>query len=214
VTSVGAAPERVAPRVLSNAEYRAFIGLAMASAAVSIDLVLPAFARIRRDFDLPPGSAATAGLITVFFLGLACGPIPFGLLSDRYGRRVVLRLSCVLFVAGALAAALAPSLALIKLARFVWGLGGAGLRVTTMAMIRDRYEGADMAREMSFAMTVFILVPVFAPLVGAGVIRVVPWRGAFVVCALFAVGIGLWSLRISVNHRFRTLSSRLSRNRE
>jgi DHA1 family bicyclomycin/chloramphenicol resistance-like MFS transporter len=65
-----------------------------------------------------------------------------------------------------------------------------------MAMIRDRYAGADMAREMSFAMTVFILVPVFAPLVGAGVIRVVPWRGAFVVCALFAVGIAVWSLRI------------------
>lgn len=194
MTTTAPVPPRT--RSVSHAEYRAFVGIAMASAAVSIDLVLPAFARIRRDFDLPAGSAATAGLITAFFLGLACGPIPFGMISDRYGRRGVLRASCVLFIVGALAAAVAPSLLLIKVARFVWGLGAGGLRVTTTAMIRDRYEGADMAREMSFAMTVFLLVPVFAPLVGAGVVKVMPWRGAFVVCAVFAVGIALWSLRI------------------
>ena len=45
----------------SNGEHRAFVGLTMASAAISIDLVLPAFARIRHDFGLPNGSAATAG---------------------------------------------------------------------------------------------------------------------------------------------------------
>jgi len=196
MTATADAGPTPAVRTPSRAEYRAFIGIAMASAAVSIDLVLPAFARIRRDFGLPAGSAATAGLITAFFLGLACGPIPFGMVSDRYGRRVVLRASCLLFIIGAIAAALAPSLLLIKVARFVWGLGAGGLRVTTTAMIRDRYEGADMAREMSFAMTVFILVPVFAPVLGAGVVKVMPWRGAFVVCALFAVGIAVWSLRM------------------
>ena len=180
----------------SNGEHRAFVGLTMASAAISIDLVLPAFARIRHDFGLPDGSAATAGLITWFFLGLACGPVPFGLLADRVGRRVVLRSSCVLFLIGALAAAIAPSLALINLARFVWGIGASGLRVTATAMIRDRHRGAQMAKELSFAMTIFILVPVFAPALGAGIVKLVPWRGVFVVCALFAAGIALWSLRM------------------
>ena len=74
----------------SRLELRAFAGLSMASAAISIDLILPAFGRIRADLGLAPDSAATAGLVTAFFLGMAFGPIPFGLLADRFGRRWVL----------------------------------------------------------------------------------------------------------------------------
>jgi DHA1 family bicyclomycin/chloramphenicol resistance-like MFS transporter len=104
--------------------------------------------------------------------------------------------SCALFVGGALAAAAAPTLHLMLWARFAWGLGAAGLRVAAMAAIRDQFVGADMAREMAFAMTVFILVPVVAPVAGAGLIKVMPWRGTFIVCAAFAAMIAIWSLRL------------------
>ncbi|MGZ4723646.1 MAG: multidrug effflux MFS transporter [Ilumatobacteraceae bacterium] len=180
----------------SRLELRAFAGLSMASAAISIDLILPAFSRIRADLGLVPGSAATAGLVTAFFLGMAVGPIPFGLLADRFGRRLVLLATCALFVGGALAAAAVPSLHWMLWARFVWGLGAAGLRVIAVATIRDRFGGADMARELAFAMTVFILVPVVAPVLGAGLIKIMPWRGTFVVCAAFGAAIALWSLRL------------------
>jgi DHA1 family bicyclomycin/chloramphenicol resistance-like MFS transporter len=180
----------------SRLELRAFAGLSMASAAISIDLILPAFGRIRADLGLAPGSAATAGLVTAFFLGMAVGPIPFGLLADRFGRRLVLLATCALFVGGALAAAAVPSLHWMLWARFAWGLGAAGLRVIAVATIRDRFVGADMAREMAFAMTVFILVPVVAPALGAGLIKIMPWRGTFLVCAAFAAAIALWSLRL------------------
>jgi DHA1 family bicyclomycin/chloramphenicol resistance-like MFS transporter len=196
MTAAAPATHEGDPHELSHLGYRLFIGLAMASSAISIDLILPAFVKIRQDFGLPADSAATAGLITAFFLGLACGPIPFGLLTDRIGRKPTVLLACTLFVVGAVAAAFAPSLALIKVARFVWGFGAAGLRVATTAMIRDRFHGAAMGREMSFAMTVFIIVPIFAPSVGAEVVKVMPWRGTFLVCAGFAVLIGLWSLRM------------------
>ena len=177
-------------------ELRAFAGLSMASAAISIDLILPAFGRIRTDLGLAPDSAATAGLVTAIFLGMAFGPIPFGLLADRFGRRWVLLGSCALFVGGALAAAAVPTLHWMLWARFAWGLGAAGLRVIAVATIRDRFGGADMAREMAFAMTVFILVPVVAPALGAGLIKVMPWRGTFVVCAAFGAAIAAWSLRL------------------
>ncbi|MGZ4679332.1 MAG: multidrug effflux MFS transporter [Ilumatobacteraceae bacterium] len=180
----------------SRLELRAFAGLSMASAAISIDLILPAFSRIRADLGLAPGSAATAGLVTAFFLGMAVGPIPFGLLADRFGRRLVLLATCALFVGGALAAAAVPSLHWMLWARFAWGLGAAGLRVIAVATIRDRFGGADMARELAFAMTVFILVPVVAPVLGAGLIKIMPWRGTFVVCAAFGAAIALWSLRL------------------
>lgn len=180
----------------SRLELRALAGLSMASAAISIDLILPAFGRIRSDLGLAPGSAATAGLVTAFFLGMALGPIPFGLLADRFGRRSVLLATCALFVGGALAAAAVPTLHWMLWARFAWGLGAAGLRVVAVATIRDRFVGADMAREMAFAMTVFVVVPVIAPALGAGLIKVIPWRGTFIVCAAFGAAIALWSLRL------------------
>ncbi|MEY2443812.1 MAG: transporter, family, multidrug resistance protein, partial [Ilumatobacteraceae bacterium] len=124
------------------------------------------------------------------------GPIPFGLLADRFGRRWVLLGSCAMFIGGALAAAAAPTLHWMLWARFVWGLGAAGLRVIAVATIRDRFAGADMAKEMAFAMTIFILVPVVAPALGAGLIKVMPWRGTFIVCAAFALAIAVWSLRL------------------
>lgn len=190
------ATDVVPQRQPSRTELRAFTGLAMASAAISIDLILPAFGRIRSDLGLAPDSAATAGLVTAIFLGMAVGPLPFGLLADRFGRRWVMVASCVLFVGGALAAAAVPTLHGMLWARFVWGLGAAGLRVIAIAAIRDRFVAADMAREMSFAMTVFILVPVIAPVIGAGLIKVMPWRATFVVCASFVAAIGVWSLRL------------------
>ncbi len=168
----------------------------MASAAISIDLILPAFGEIRSDLGLAPGSAATAGLVTAFFLGMAVGPIPFGLLADRFGRRWILLATCVLFVGGAVGAAVVPSLHWMLWARFVWGLGAAGLRVIAVATIRDRFVADDMAREMAFAMAVFICVPVVAPALGAGLIKVMPWRGTFLICAGFGVIIALWSLRL------------------
>ncbi len=180
----------------SRLELRAFAGLSMASAAISIDLILPAFGRIRTDLGLASTSAATAGLVTAFFLGMAVGPIPFGLLADRFGRRWVLLATCALFAGGAVAAAVVPSLHLMLWARFVWGLGAAGLRVIAVATIRDRFVGDDMAREMAFAMAVFISVPVVAPALGAGLINVMPWRGTFVICAVFGAVIALWSLRL------------------
>jgi len=180
----------------SHLEVRAFTGLSLASAAISIDLILPAFSRIRSDLGLAADSAATAGLVTAFFLGMAVGPIPLGLLADRYGRRSTFLATCALFITGALLAAAAPTLGLMLIARFVWGLGAAGLRVIAVAAIRDRFVGADMAREMAFAMTVFACVPVFAPVLGAGLIKFMPWRGTFVVCAAFGVILALWSLRL------------------
>ncbi|HEY5424702.1 MAG TPA: MFS transporter [Ilumatobacteraceae bacterium] len=180
----------------SHLEVRAFTGLSLASAAISIDLILPAFSRIRSDLGLAADSAATAGLVTAFFLGMAVGPIPLGLFADRYGRRSTFLATCALFITGALLAAAAPTLGLMLIARFVWGLGAAGLRVIAVAAIRDRFVGADMAREMAFAMTVFACVPVFAPVLGAGLIKFMPWRGTFVVCAAFGVILALWSLRL------------------
>jgi MFS transporter, DHA1 family, multidrug resistance protein len=177
-------------------KFRVFAAMAMAASALSIDSILPAFSKIRSELGLEEGSSATAGLITAFFIGLAVGQIPIGLLADRYGRRPVLWLSSAVFLLGIAGMSVSHSLTAMLISRFVWGLGGAGLRTAALAMIRDRFVGARMAREMSFVMAVFLIVPIIAPVLGAAVLKAFSWRMVLVLSAAFGVILGALTFAI------------------
>jgi DHA1 family bicyclomycin/chloramphenicol resistance-like MFS transporter len=172
------------------------LAMGMAVTALGIDSVLPAFPEIREAMGLEEDATEVAGLITFFLIGSSAGLLPAGLLADRYGRRSVMLGGLVLYVAGALGAVLAPTLPVMFAARFVWGLGSAGPRVAAMAMIRDAYEGDRMAKQMSFMMAVFILVPTFAPAVASGLLQLGPWQIVFWMCALAGAALLVLSLRL------------------
>ncbi len=167
--------------------FRGIISAIMSMGALAIDLMLPAFTEIRKDFHLPSTATSVGKLITVFLLGMAAGQIPAGLITDRYGRKSLLYGGLAITAMAASASALAPTITSMLIARFVWGVGSACLRVGTTATVRDAFDGEHMAREMSFIMAVFVLVPVVAPTLGAAIIKVVPWRGLFWLCAAIAV---------------------------
>jgi MFS transporter, DHA1 family, multidrug resistance protein len=187
---------RSVPRRLGPAEFTALLALSMALAALGIDLMLPAFPEIRAGLGHPPDSTAVAGIVTTYLLGLALGQLVYGPVSDRYGRRRALYLGYGVYAFGALASTLAPDLSVLLVARFVWGLGAAGPRTVTLAVIRDSFEGDRMSRAMSFVMAVFILVPVLAPTLGAAVVQVVAWRWLFAICFVAAVAMAVWALRL------------------
>jgi MFS transporter, DHA1 family, multidrug resistance protein len=177
-------------------ELTALLAMSMSLTALGIDIMLPAFTDIRTDLGLPEGSTAVTGLVTAYFLGLAIGQLGYGPVADRFGRRRSLYIGYGIYGIGALLAALAPNLTLLLVSRFIWGLGAAGPRVAALAMVRDRFQGDRMARTMSSIMAVFILVPIVAPTVGAGVVSVVSWRWLFALCALSAGALSLWALRL------------------
>ncbi len=168
----------------------------MALIAIAIDLVLPAFPDVRSAFDMPSDSTKVGWIITVFFLGISVGPWLFGPASDRFGRRPMLFASLGLYIIGGILSILATSWPLLIAARFVWGVGAAGPRTLTSAMVRDRFEGDRMARLMSFIMAVFLIVPIVAPAIGAGLIAILPWRSVFVLPVVIAVFMGIWALRL------------------
>lgn len=182
--------------VATGREFVLLVTALMATTAVGIDLMLPAFPDIRAQFGMASDSTQVSWIVTAYFLGLAAGPWLYGPASDRFGRRIPLYAGLVLYAASAVTAALAPTWQLIVIARFVWGLGAAGPRSLSVAMIRDRYEGDAMARLMSMIMAVFLLVPIVAPGVGAGLIAVLPWRAVFWFPALVAVGLMFWARRL------------------
>jgi DHA1 family bicyclomycin/chloramphenicol resistance-like MFS transporter len=178
---------------LSRGHFTVLLSMVMALAAIGIDLMLPAFDDIREYFGLDPTSPQVAQIVTMFLLGMAFSQFFYGPLADRFGRKPVLYGGLAIYIVGAIGAALAPSLELILLSRFVWGVGAAGPRVISLSIVRDVYSGEEMAKAMSFILAIFIMVPVLAPSVGAGLIALFSWRAAFFFGAVMAGVIAIWA---------------------
>lgn len=172
------------------------LAMCMAVTALGVDTALPAFGDIRESLGLSPDAVEVTRLITYFLLGNSLGLLPAGLLADRYGRKPVMYGGLVLYVIGAAGTMLAPSLGMMLAARFVWGLGSSGPRVSAMAMVRDSYAGEQMAKQMSFIMAIFILVPTIAPLLASGILLVGPWQAVFGFCAAMAALLSLAVTRL------------------
>lgn len=184
------------PSRLGRIEFTALLAMSMALVAIGTDMMLPAFGAMRSDFGLPPDSTAMAGVVTAYFLGLAIGPIAFGPLADRFGRKPMLYVGYGIYILGAAASAIAPGLGLLLVARFVGGLGAAGPRVITLSVVRDRFEGEAMSRAMSFIMAVFVLAPIVAPTLGALIASVGSWRWIFWASAILAGAVAVWATRL------------------
>jgi MFS transporter, DHA1 family, multidrug resistance protein len=180
---------------MKPAEFIALSASTMTLTALGIDIMLPALGELRLHFGLPPESTATAQVITFFFLGQVAQLI-FGILSDRFGRLAILRLGFPLYIVGGILAAFAPSLTLMFAARFIAGMGASAVLMTTIAGVRDRFVGDDMARIMSLIFTIFLFTPVLAPFLGIIILSVSSWKMVFLTPPLFAVIVFLWSFRL------------------
>jgi MFS transporter, DHA1 family, multidrug resistance protein len=163
--------------------------------ALGIDIMLPAFADVRRHLGLSPDSTAPAQLISFFFMGQIV-QIFFGALSDRYGRLAILRFGFPLYIIGGIAATFAPTFPLMLAARFLAGVGASAVFMTTIAGVRDRFVGNQMAKTMSLIFTIFLFTPIVAPFLGIAILSVASWQMVFLTPPLFAVLIFIWSLRL------------------
>tara|TARA_A100001037_G_C15106091_1_gene616528 strand:+ start:496 stop:1722 length:1227 start_codon:yes stop_codon:yes gene_type:complete len=170
-------------------EFVALMAMVSSLAALSTDAMLPALSVIAEDLGIQRRNDAQL-VISILFLGMATGQVIFGPLSDSSGRKPAVYAGYVFFVAGCLLSLFSDNLTTMLVGRFLQGFGIAGPRSVSMALIRDLYEGREMARIMSFIMTVFILVPIVAPALGQGILLVAEWRaifGSFLVLAVTSV---------------------------
>ncbi len=179
---------------LGQTEFIALIAVLFATIAFSIDAMLPALPQIAA--ELTPEAPNRAQLIiTSFVLGMGIGTFFAGPLSDTFGRRRIIVVGAILYVIGAALAWVASSLELVLLARVVQGIGAAGPRIVSLAMVRDLYKGREMARVVSFAMMIFTLVPAIAPLIGQQIITVAGWRGIFPAFLAFSAVTIVWFMQ-------------------
>ena len=179
-----------APR-LSQGEFIALIAMLFATIAFSIDAMLPAEPMIAA--ALTPYDPNRAKLVVgAFFLGMGIGTFLSGPLSDAFGRKRVMIWGGVIYSIAALICIFAQSLEVLLAARVLQGIGGAGPRTVSLAMVRDLYKGREMARIMSFAMMIFMIAPAAAPLLGQQILNLAGWHAIFIAFIVFAVIAMTW----------------------
>lgn len=170
------------------------VGAIVACPAVSMDIYLPAIPAIT---DALGGTAQDGRLtVTLFFLGFALGQMVWGTAADAFGRRPVLLAGLAVYVLASLATTFSPSMDALLAARLLQGLGAGGAAVLGRVLVRDRYEGAEMARVMSYVMSILILGPIIAPVVGALLLEWLDWRAIFGFVAGYGVLILLLVLAV------------------
>ncbi len=178
---------------MSQNEFVGFLATISATTALGIDLVIPAFGDVRGAFGLAEDSTQVALTVTTYFLGLSIAQIIYGPFTDRFGRKPVLLASLGLYCAGAIAAGLAPGLSFLLISRLLWGVGAAGPRVLLMAIARDVHEGDRLAKVLSLAAAIFMIVPAIAPLAGQAVLALGSWRLVFAAPLVPAMALVAWT---------------------
>jgi DHA1 family bicyclomycin/chloramphenicol resistance-like MFS transporter len=154
---------------------------------ISMDLYLPALPALTADLDAVTSVAQLT--VTACLIGLALGQLLAGPLSDRSGRRSILIVGIVAYVATSLLCAISPSVELLIAARFVQGLaGGVGI-VIAQAAGRDIYSGGALIRFYGRLTVVGGFAAIVGPLLGGLLNSFTDWRGLFVFLAVIGTGI-------------------------
>ncbi len=173
------------------AEFIIIISMMMSLTALCIDAMLPALPEIADTLQVNNPNDRQL-IISVILLGNAIGGLFFGPLSDNAGRKPTIYIGYALFIAGSLLSVFASSFPIMLAGRTLQGIGLSSPRAVVMALVRDQFEGRKMARVMSFASTIFILVPIIAPSVGQGILAFAGWRAIFGFFIVFALISLIW----------------------
>lgn len=154
---------------------------------LSTDLYLASLPSLASGFNVPVSTVQLT--LTLFVIGFGGAQLIVGPLSDRFGRRPVLLIGLVLYIAASALCALSQSIDLLIAARFLQALGCCTAVIIARAIVRDAYALEDSARVIARASTWISLAPIFGPILGSYLQVSFGWRAAFVALGILSAGI-------------------------
>ncbi len=131
-----------------------------------------------------------------FSLGLACSVLYLGAIGDRYGRKMMLILGILVSIPASLAAAWAPNVGVLIVARFVGGVGAGMAYPTTLALIAALWSGPGRTRSIALWSATGGAIAALGPLL-AGILLEHYWWGSVFLITLPLAAIALlmaWKL--------------------
>lgn len=160
------------------------LGLLSAIGPFSIDMYLPAFDTIARDFDTSVDHVQLS--LTSYFIGIALGQLVYGPLLDKFGRKKPLMIGLLIYMITSILCAFASSVDQLIVLRFLQALGSCAGMVASRAMVQDYYDSREAARVFSLLMLVIAISPILAPSAGAFLLSHWDWHYIFVTLFIIA----------------------------
>lgn len=151
----------------------------------AIDLYLPAFAQLAKDFGT---NTATVSLsVSSYFIGMAIGQILYGPFLDRFGRKPPLYVGLSIFLLASFGCTLSWDITSLVVFRFLQALGGSVAWVGAVAMVRDFFPVEASARIYSLLFLIIGVSPLLAPTVGGLIVTSFGWQSIFIFLILITL---------------------------
>jgi MFS family permease len=150
--------------------------LGMLVAQLEGTIVVAALPAIGADLGQPE---AAPGVFTVSLLAVTVSTPVHGALGDRFGRRATFVAALLLFTAGSLASAFAPTFPALLAARVVQGVGGGGLVVTAISALGELFDAQERIGRQVWSTAVFAVSALAGPPLGGIVAATAGWRWVF-----------------------------------
>lgn len=190
----------------TNSYMRGFVPYALAAFLIGIvggfsSVLGPAFVQ---DLGLPYNTTTWTALATAMSAA-ACAPI-LGKLGDVIGRRRTLLLGILVYTLGNALTAIAPSLPVMLIARFVVGIGTAAIAPVVMAYIVTQFPPNAVAKGFSLYMLISSGAVIFGPTLGGLMIASIGWRAMMWICVGICAAIVLVCLLFRREEDFQRTS--------
>lgn len=147
----------------------------------SIDTYMPSFPDMQASLHATPLQLQQT--LSVYLLAFGLMMLLHGALSDAFGRRPVILVSLVAFMAASVGCVLSNQIEQLLVFRALQGLSAGAGMVVGRAMIRDLYAGHEAQRLMSQVTMIFGISPAIAPVIGGWLQIGFGWHAVFVFMA-------------------------------
>src|SRR3954465_6509543 len=177
--------------------------LAMFVAMLSSTVVSNALPRIVT--DLHGSQSGYTWVVVATLLTMTASTPVWGKLADQFNKKLLVQTALVIYVAGSLIAATAPSMGVLIGARAVQGLGVGGLTALVQVVIASMVTPRERGRYSGYIGAVFAVATVSGPLIGGLIVdSPLGWRGCFFIglpVAVVAFGVLQKTLHLPVVKR-------------